>query len=241
MAQLFSLPYSPWSQKAVWALHHHGVQVEKMLYRPLVDEPKLRLRLRRVRGKVTVPVLFDGPDALTDSFEIARHAEARGSGDPLFADLESARRWNTISEEALEAGRARTTLAVLRDPDAQVEALAGIVPDPLRRPLRAIAVGAAKNLQRKYGPVDASALERGLDALREGLGGGDYLTGQFSYADIAMAVVFEFVQPGPHVRRGPAERRAWSDKRLAARYADLIAWRDRIWERHGYSRSRHPT
>ncbi len=114
----------------------------------------------------------------------------------------------------------------------------GIVPDALTGPLRGIAKLGARQLRRKYGEGQVVELEAGLEQLRATLDGRDYLLDEFSYADIAMAVVFEFVEPSAHVRRGVAERRAWSDARLAARYADLVEWRAELRARRGYLR--HP-
>ena len=141
-----------------------------------------------------------------------------------------------MSERALAGGRERAIQAVLQDPEAQAESLRGIVPDALTGPLRGIAKLGARQLRRKYGEGQVVELEAGLEQLRATLDGRDYLLDEFSYADIAMAVVFEFVEPSAHVRRGVAERRAWSDARLAARYADLVEWRDQLWARPGWKK-----
>ncbi|HJK94276.1 MAG TPA: glutathione S-transferase [Polyangiaceae bacterium LLY-WYZ-15_(1-7)] len=234
MPTLVGLAYSPWTQKARWALTHHGVPHDFESYVPTLGEPKLRLRLRRPVGKVSVPVWFgDDGGVLDDSWDIARHAEQVGSGSALFEDEAAVARWNALSDEALGAGRAKAVRATLEDRDAQVDALKGIVPDPLRRPLRPVAVVAAKQLLRKYGAPPRSALEDALEKLREGLGDGEHLVGgRFGYADMAMAVVLEFVAPGAHVRRSETERRVWGDARLAKRFADLVAWRDRLIAAH---------
>jgi glutathione S-transferase len=78
-------------------------------------------------------------------------------------------------------------------------------------------------------------MERALEELREGLAGGDYLVAdQLTYADIAMATSLQFVAPVDerYIRLGRASRKAWSEPALSARYADLVAWRDRLYERH---------
>jgi glutathione S-transferase len=58
--------------------------------------------------------------------------------------------------------------------------------------------------------------------------------GEFSYADITMAVILHFVRPvGPDfLGMGKASRRCWSDEELATEYADLLAWRDSLYTRH---------
>ena len=80
---LWSLAYSPWSDKARWALEHCGVPYRRRAYRPLIDEPALRLKLRRLSGPVSVPILDLGDEVLADSFEIARYADRRAVREPL--------------------------------------------------------------------------------------------------------------------------------------------------------------
>ena len=59
MPELLGLPYSPWSEKARWALDARRVPYREVTYAPLLGEPALRLKLKRWRGNVTVPVLTD--------------------------------------------------------------------------------------------------------------------------------------------------------------------------------------
>ena len=54
---LIHLPYSPWSQKARWALDHHGIAYRTQKYLPMLGEPYLRWRTGRWRRRATVPVL----------------------------------------------------------------------------------------------------------------------------------------------------------------------------------------
>src|SRR6185369_10337053 len=72
MTELIGIPYSPWSEKARWALDVRRVPYVSRLYKPLVGEPMLRLALRRWRGAVSVPVLReDNGRMLADSLAIA--------------------------------------------------------------------------------------------------------------------------------------------------------------------------
>src|SRR5688572_27753079 len=84
MVELLHLSYSPWSEKARWALERRGIAYQGRHYQPLIGELELRLRLGRLRGKVSVPFLRDGSEVAGDSFAIARYAEAHGSGPSLF-------------------------------------------------------------------------------------------------------------------------------------------------------------
>ncbi len=193
----------------------------------------MRFKTKRPFQKVTVPMLFDHGNLYTDSWDIAVRAEALGSASPLLAEREECAHWNRVAERGMACGRARTVDRLLEDEEAQVDSLRVLLPDVLCKPFRPLAIVAAKGLTKKYTSPPPQALEEALLALRRGLDGNDYLLGEFSFADMAMASMLEFVSPGTHVRRSGPERRIWSDARLASRYADLIAWRDQLRERHG--------
>src|SRR5689334_2595000 len=96
MHTLVGLHYSPWTEKARWALDHHGLPYTYEEYLPMIGEPALRLRTRRAFGKVSVPVLIDRDEAVFDSWEIARFAEKQGKGSKLFPEdrLHQIRAWN---------------------------------------------------------------------------------------------------------------------------------------------------
>ncbi|MCB9617607.1 MAG: glutathione S-transferase [Sandaracinus sp.] len=233
MTTLLGLAYSPWTQRARWALDHHGVPYDFETYAPIVGEPGLRRRLGRLKGRVSVPVLFVDGQPLEDSVAIARWAEARGRGEPLFFDDDAVTHWVSIAERGLSAGRARAAEATKADPEAQKEAVAFLAPAPFHGALRPVARFGAWMLARKYGAPPPLELERSLEALREGLGDGRHLLGgRLSFADLAMAGMLEFVAPGEHIRRGVAEKRVWGDARHANRFADLVAWRDALIRDH---------
>ena len=74
-----------------------------------------------------------------------------------------------------------------------------------------------------------------LESLRAALSkSSPYLLGTFSYADIVMAILLQGVVPVDHVRfpLGPTMRAAWTRDDLAADFADLLAWRDRVYALH---------
>jgi glutathione S-transferase len=238
---LIHLPYSPWSERARWALEHHRIEHRRKVYLPMLGEPALRIRLRRLRGTPTIPLLFGEGLLLDDSFAIARYADQHGTGTPLrFAEHEAdLARFGRLADELLEAGRIRTTARVSQSPEALVESL----PGPLSKLGRAgLPIGhlGARFLWSKYGMArsDADAqlerMHRALEQLREELDGGDYLLDGFSYADIAMAVGLAFVSPLPSRRSklGPRSRELWTEPGLCDEFADLVAWRDAIYDRH---------
>ncbi len=237
---LYQIHYSPWSEKARWALAACAVAYRKVEYLPMIETPLLRARLGRWTGKVTVPALFADGRAYADSFAIAQWAASRGGVVQLFpadrkADSEA---WNVRSETVLAHGRALLTPRVGGDPAAALEQ----VPKglrwigPLSAPLVAFGV---RYLRDKYALEAVGQSERRaairteLAALRTALAGGDHLLGTFTYADIAMAVALQVVQPvgDQHLRLGSATRAAWRDPELAEEFADLLGWRDRLYDR----------
>ena len=236
---LTAMPVSPWSEKARWALDHHRIEYIENVYTPMLSEPALRWRLRRVRGPVTVPVLFADGEAFTDSFDIAHYAERRGAGAPLFRrGLESAiDRWNQVSDAAMRAGRALVSCRIGDDPQARSEALPDLVPRPLRRPLEPVARLGVLYLKKKHRFSDdehgnRADLRGRLAEMQSALSDGrQYLLGEFSYADIAMAAALQFVSPvaDDHLPLGPATRRVWTDLDLAGELTDLIEWRDQLY------------
>lgn len=243
MTRLTALSYSPWSEKARWALDHHRIPYEYEEHVPVVGELKLRIRLRSPTGLVTVPVLHHGDEWLTDSFDIARRAERIGGGATLFprghdGDIEA---WNRRSEEALAAGRAITVLRSADDPAVALEALPPAVPSALRPLLapvarRGLAAFIKKYRMREGARSHAGNLAEVLAVLDASLAGkaGYLLGGALSYADIAMAVVLQFVAPvdEQYMAAGPGGAAGWANPELAARHPRLIAWRDALYEKH---------
>ncbi|MCB9761730.1 MAG: glutathione S-transferase [Alphaproteobacteria bacterium] len=239
MPELIALRYSPWSEKARWALDHHRIDYTETEYLPMLGTPVLRWRLGRWRGPVTVPALVDDGVALGDSTDIALHADAIGQGPSLFrvGREREMQRWDRLAERAMSAGRLRAIERVLADPVAVQES----VPSTLKAlpgPLRDSAVRTvAQHLRRKY-PVDTRDFETtmrdALRQLRDALGPGRYVLGRFSYADIVMAQILQFVRPHDPARLGlgPASVRAWTASLLEDEFADLLAWRDALYRDH---------
>jgi glutathione S-transferase len=246
MVELVHLSYSPWSEKARWALERRGVAFRARHYQPLLGELELRVRLGRLSGPVSVPFLRDGDKTFADSFSIACYADAHGSGPRLFPEGRELDvvKYSELSERGLAAGRALALARVLDDDAALLE----LVPRGLRKRLGKLGPHVArfgvKRTLRKYGANGASeadherALVEVLDTLRADLGAAataspSTLLGAFSYADIAMAQVLAFVMPpATGLRLGQGNRRAFGHERLAARYADLLAWRDALYLRY---------
>jgi glutathione S-transferase len=242
VAELIQIGYSPWSEKARWALDHHGFSYTRTEFTPLLSNLSVRVKLRRLRGRVTVPILIDGAAILRDSFDIAHHAEAHGRGKPLFpkaavADIE---RWNRQSESGMRAGRALVVHRIARDPAAKRESLPAAIPGWLQPVMIPLARVGIRYLSNKYGIDDdgeadyEAELRQELHAVRDGLQGRSYLVGDFSFADIAAATMVQFIAPvnDQYIELNPVIRECWTRPALAEELGDLVAWRDDLYARH---------
>jgi glutathione S-transferase len=245
MATLLGLSYSPWTEKARWALDVRHVPYDYEHYQPLVGEPALRIKLKRFTGRVSVPVLTDDEGRVhADSRDIAAWADTRGTGQSLFPPehVREIDQWVALSERAMQAGRALSLARMLEDRTA----LAEMVPRPLRA-LGAVAsqIGAfgIRRTLRKYGSnaesLDAhsmtlaSALEKVRDAIAKSTTTPKTLTARFTFADIAMAQAVAFVNPpSSGLKLGAASRRAFTDPELSVRFADIVDWRDALYARY---------
>ena len=248
MNRLIALSYSPWSEKARWALLHHRIAFVESAFVPMLGAPLLRLRTRKFSGRITVPALLTEAGVFMDSWDIARFAEAQSQGrtEPLFpaALLEAIAEYTARGERLMEAGRALSTRRIADDPEAQVEALPDFLGEgTLRNISRPVARLGVRYFNQKYDLGAGTEAERTesmrneLLAFRAGLGGSDTLFGPFTFAEIAMTQALQFVRPieegggrRPHMK--PATRRCFTHEALAAGFEDLLAWRDATCGRH---------
>lgn len=239
--KLFGISFSPWTEKARWALDYHRIDYKFEEYLPIVGELRLRVLMRKPTGRVTVPVLKDDR-WYTDSFDIARHADRIGSGDRLMPEdkLGEVAAWNARSEAALAAGRAIMMLRMAGDPEMIKAVIPKGVPavlDPLLMPVarKGLESVIVKYRMREGEGVHESAVTEVLDALAAAVSPEQpYLLGKFSYADIAMAAVLQGVSPVDEAFMpvGLGGREAWENRAVAARYPGLLKWRDEIYARH---------
>lgn len=235
---LYAASFSPWSEKARWALAVSGVAFQESDFTPLLSEAGLRLATRNFSRPISVPTLTGAGEPITDSLRIARWADR--NRNVLFPEPheEAIEEWNYRCDAALAAGRILATRRVAGSEPARRESL----PRPLRgalypffAPLTDLGIA---HITRKYGFGDATAeaaeqtLRRTFDAGRQAIAAGHPVGERFTFADIALACSLHFVSPHPSLRMGAATRAAFTQPALADEYADLLAWRERCYERH---------
>lgn len=208
------------------------------------------------RKLATVPMLLEGERVLCESWDIVVHADATGSGTRLVppAHEPAIRAFTATADAAMESCRPLVVAALMKSPRALDETAPAFVPALLRPLLRSTAKNGTAWFARKYGldlddvaghtarvrdalvalrsslaaaPASAPAASSSSPALR-------YLLGEFTYADVVMALVLQGVQPvaDRHMPIGPATRGTWTLPSLAAEFADLIAWRDAVYGAH---------
>jgi glutathione S-transferase len=238
MRTLYGLRQSPWTERARWALDHHGIVYTYHEHVPMLGE--LFLRRKAKVKKPTVPLLADGDDAIMGSFEIAKHAERIGRSAPLFPqgkDLDIAH-WNDVAERMTRVGRMWVMRNLLTSRDAQRESLPTFIPDALRGALAPTSAMAIRFLAKKHAvSTDVEAeiehtLRPAMEDLRKALEGKSYLLDIFTYADIAIAATLQIVRPHEQADLPPGTREAWTNDALAKDFEDLLSWRDTVVRKH---------
>ncbi|TVQ89205.1 MAG: glutathione S-transferase family protein [Deltaproteobacteria bacterium] len=238
--RLYVAPYSPWSEMARWALEAQGVPFQSITMTPIFGSPGARLRTRRLRGPLRSPVAVKDGRVLSTALDIARFGSER-SLHPLLCErsFPEVQRWSSRADRMLQAGRVRTIERVRGSQDAVREYL----PAPaarLRKVGGMLGCRGARLLTRKLPPTlqdqrPIQVLRDDLERLRAALEGRTYLVNDsFTFADIAAACALQFVEPASErwFRLGEASRPLWRDPELADDFADLLAWRDRIYALH---------
>ncbi|MBX3191160.1 MAG: glutathione S-transferase [Labilithrix sp.] len=238
MRTLHGLEQSPWTEKARWALDHHEIAYRYAEHLPVLGE--IGLRLKAGKSKVSVPLLVDEAATVMGSLEIARHADANGSGAKLFPEgNDEIGAWVELSDRIIGVGRAKVFEGLRTNRAAQREALPPFIPSALRGLFTPMTVSAAWFLAAKYRvarDVDAQVaadLRPALEKVRSALADRKYLAGgAFSFADVAIGASLHALRPHARSRIGPATRHVWTQEALASEYEDLLDWRDALYEKH---------
>jgi glutathione S-transferase len=242
LPKLVVLHVSPWTERVRWALDHHLVAYRVVQHAPFLGERRLRKLVGRRDGPVTVPVLIDGEQVISQSWDIVAHADRHGRGTRLILEQHEGaiREWVRIVDAASGHGRALVIRGMLGSAAALDESLPPAVPTWMRPMMRPVTRYGTRWFARKYAldldGVDAhlQAVRETLEHLRRSLAGGRYLLGELSYADIVAATLLQGIAPvgDEHIRLGPATRAVWTRPELVEAFPELIAWRDDLYRDH---------
>ncbi len=237
MHTLHVLPYSPWSERARWALLHHRLAFREHEHVPLIGEFALRLRSGVWKGRVSVPLLCTSAGPVRESLAIAEYAETHGSGPPLFpASVRDAiTSLDAQLEPVIDTGRASILLAIKEHDDAAIASL----PKALRWvPLGAMSARlGTRFVASKYGTTAEELHDRfhaGLRSVESTLGGRDYVHDTFTYADIVCASAMQFVNPidDRYIPLEPAMRARFTRHELVRAFPALFEWRSALYAKH---------
>lgn len=242
---LVGVAYSPWTEKARWAVRASGAPYVYQEFTPLISMPKMAMRLKKPPSQITVPVLFDHRKGIMDSWAIARHLDlyrAREGMRPLIPDSASPR-WGALlhaNEALLDAGRALTMYRMEKDERLLAAGVPAFVPGAMRGMMGPVVRLAIRFLRHDFPtsrmPMDLQ-LSRMRDAIKslrkllESRSSETLLADGFSFADILIATSMQPIKPVDHPRYRLSEgmRNVWSTPELADEAAPLLAYRDEMY------------
>ncbi len=237
---LVGISYSPWTEKASWALNKAGVPYKYKNHEVIFGMPMLAWQAKRPMGEITVPLLLhdDGP-SIMGSFEIAK-----SQAQILFpaAHLETIEKLEKLSEEILDLTRALSMIRVERSPELQIGSLPDYVPAPVKPFLTSLARLGLSYLRKHFpAPLTYEQSLQKMDALLEQMRAiwqnrsSEFVCGDsFSHADIICAVTLMGVEPvAQEFHKLPkAIRQAFATPELKEKYKDMLTWRDQVYVKY---------
>ncbi len=248
-ATLYVIHHSPWSERARWALLHHKIAFDEREHVPLIGELALRMRapknVRGNKGKVSVPLLVHEDGETTQgSFAIGEYVDSIGKKEKLFPEgsREKIKALFDALEDPISAGREAFVRDLATSKEAQLEALPGAL-RALPFATLSARIGTAfvaNKYNARIGSVD-DRMRAGLRAVKDAIGTKDYvLDSGFSFGDIVATSIVQAIAPGDdkYVRIPPGTRALWNHPKLQKEFAELIAWRDRVYADHRPERAK---
>lgn len=242
MNELMGMYFSPWTERARWALDYHKVPYRYVEYTTLLGQPLLRLKARKPFGKVSVPLLITPDQKVNDSFEIAIYADGASGKAPLVpsAHLAEIKDWTESAELALYSARLRATRRIQASSEALADRLPGYTPDILRKAFVPMAYVATEYILHKYQLEEDGddQLLRNMDEFfgraDQALKGRRFVFEEFSFADIVIATAIQAITPveDKYIYLGLPSRKSMCEPDLAKKYPSLITWRDVVYEQY---------
>ncbi|MCS6985576.1 MAG: glutathione S-transferase N-terminal domain-containing protein [Leptospiraceae bacterium] len=240
MLELYGIFYSPWSEKARWALDYHRQIYHWHEYTPLVDS--LQLMWKAKKWRVSVPILITPWEVIEGSLNIVRYGEKHGRKEKLlpFSHEEEILDIDALCDVAYRASRAIITARVEDNSEAQKALMPQFIPPSYHEFALPLAKVATLYLERKYsfGGVPLAqhkeVLRSVLQELRQKVRKNKTIFESFTLADISVALTLQFVSPvSDHfIPLSPPLREAFTQEDLAEEFSDLISWRNFIYENY---------
>jgi glutathione S-transferase len=235
MSILIGIDYSPWTRQARWALNHHNISYRFVNYIPMIGEPWLRWKLRRLRGEVSVPAFIDSDVRAFDSYAIALYAEQRSPATPpLFPShlRDAVTDWNQAIDQLMQAGRALAVAAVAASPQAVRDSTPPAIPKALRgvsAPLTALGLRFIidkyrANPSESHATTMRAVLASAQNTLSDGR---PFLLGDtLTFADVNLWSALDFISPAASSPLRASLRPYWTRPALLQDFPNLFAWRD---------------
>lgn len=242
MYELTGMYYSPWTERARWALDYHKLPYRYVEYTTLLSEPLLRLRVGKPFGKVSVPLLITQNERVNDSFEIARFSDRKSKKTALVpaAHSDEIRGWAESAELALCSARIRATRRIKDSSEALADRLPIYTPGFLRKAFVPMAYVATEYILHKY-QVEADGDEDllgNMDAFfrkaDKALDGREFVFESLSFADVVIATALQALTPvdDKYIYLGLPSRQCMCEPDLATKYSSLMKWRDATYEKY---------
>jgi len=248
MSELYYLHVSPWSEKARWAMDLSHYKYTKINFTPMITTPIVRLRSRNFTRKVTAPILISNQLCISDAYKIAQHVNSENNSknhasvDLFPLELKSQiDEWEILSNQILQAGRALVCIRMKNHRGAKLMSLPPIIPSAIRPLMLPVATTGLYYFKTKYG-FDWNRREEYIETMSQGLrkvkeqltNSGDYLLGKFTYADIALAVTLQMIEPvgNKYIPLDSNTESCWKTPELKEEFSDVIEWRNRIYQKH---------
>jgi glutathione S-transferase len=237
--RFFGLSYSMWTEQARWALDHHVIRYRYYEHVPMITTPILRLAARKLTGPISAPILIANGRAFTDSWDIVAFADREGHREKLIPldMVDEVRAWHDLCDIARKSNRIIATDATAHNEDAKRDSLPDFFPEFAKNVLTPLADLGIAYLAMKYDFRHAIIAEEKkkvrevLNQVRKALGNRKFIFDNFTYADITIAATLQFIKPvaDRYIPLKPALREVFTQKDLATEFADLLEWRDRLY------------
>ena len=259
--ELVGIRYSPYTEKALWALDYHRQPYRYREHLVLLGDAILELRIRRAGGVLpadglTVPVLFHPEGVLFDSFEILRKVDEEGAarGAEVAARrlipegaLPEMKHFNLLADTIMNAGRALYMERLGASREGQLASFPQWIPARpswIRGACLPLVRAGIESINDQFRITRKTSAEYsnhllqclvGLRSHREHATSKDFLWGdRFTAADLVVASALAVIKPPAFLesRTKPELFSLWTHPELSREFDDLLQWRDQIYSRH---------